>query len=66
MESKKFDKLFSLSLLTIGITAIVLSGSRIVGIQMPYSANLALVIIELIAAVVLVYSGIKKIRLRKK
>ncbi len=57
---KKYDFLWSISLLSIGIAAFILAGANIVGIELPDIAVRILGIVDLISIPVLVYSTVKK------
>ena len=57
---KKYDFLWSISLLSIGIAAFILAGANIVGIELPDIAVRILGIVDLISIPFLVYSTVKK------
>lgn len=57
---KKYDFLWSISLMSIGIAAFILAGANIVGIELPDIAVRILGIVDLISVPVLVYSTVKK------
>ncbi|MBQ4042488.1 MAG: hypothetical protein IJD06_00710 [Clostridia bacterium] len=57
---KKYDFLWSISLMSIGIVAFILAGANIVGIELPDIAVRILGIVDLISIPVLVYSTVKK------
>ena len=57
---KKYDFLWSISLMSIGIAAFILAGANIVGIELPDIAVRILGIVDLISIPVLVYSTVKK------
>ena len=57
---KKYDFLWSISLMSIGIAAFILAGANIVGIELPDIAVRILGIVDLISIPFLVYSTVKK------
>lgn len=57
---KKYDFLWSISLLSIGIATLILAGANIVGIELPDIAVRILGIVDLISIPFLVYSTVKK------
>lgn len=62
MDSKKINVMWSISLLVIGITTIILAGANIVGVELPDITVRVLGVLELIALPVLAFSTIKKVR----
>lgn len=64
MEKKK-NLMWSLSLITIGITSIILNGSNIFGLELPDLLTRVLGIINLIAIPVLIYSTVKRLKKEK-
>ncbi len=61
MEKKK-NLMWSLSLMLIGITSIILNGSSLLGIELPDMLTRVLGIINLIALPFLAYSTVKKFK----
>ena len=59
---KKNDLVWSISLILIGLTTIILAGSNIVGIELPDAAVRILGIVDLIALPFLAYSTVKKVK----
>ena len=58
---KKNDYVWSISLMVIGLSAFILAGSNVVGIELPDVVVWILGIVDLIALPLLVYSTVKKI-----
>ena len=56
----KYDLIWSVSLTIIGIATLILSGSRIIGIELSDTAVRILGIIDLISLPFLVFTSIKK------
>ncbi len=56
----KIDLMWSISLLVMGITAIILNGSNVIGIELPDVMARIVGAIGLVALPFLVYSSIKK------
>lgn len=57
----KNDLMWSISLMVIGITAIILNGSNVIGIELPDVMARIVGAIGLVALLFLVYSSIKKL-----
>ena len=57
---KKMDLIWAISLIVIGIATLILAGSNIVGIELPYAIARLIGVIDLIALPFLVYSSVKK------
>ena len=62
---KKKNLMWSLSLLVIGVSSIILNGSNILGLELPDMLTRILGIINLIAIPFLVYSTIKRLKKEK-
>lgn len=60
--NKKKNLMWSLSLLVIGVSSIILNGSNILGLELPDMLTRILGIINLIAIPFLVYSTIKRFK----
>ena len=58
---KKNDYVWSISLMVIGLSAFILAGSNVVGIELPDVVVWILGIVDLIALPLLVYSTVKKV-----
>lgn len=63
---KKQNLIWSLSLITIGITSIILNGSNILGLELPDVLTRVLGIINLFAIPVLICSTVKKLKKESK
>lgn len=63
---KRNNLLWSLSLLVIGISTVILAGSNIIGIELPDIAVRIIGVIDLIALPVLAYTTVKKIKKNKE
>ena len=59
---KRNDLLWSISLLVIGLAAIILTGLNIIGIDVPDIVVIIIGVIDLLALPVLVYTTVKKIK----
>ena len=59
---KRNDLLWSISLLVIGLAAIILNGLNIIGIDVPDIVVRIIGVIDLLALPVLVYTTVKKIK----
>ena len=59
---KKNDYVWSISLMVIGLSAFILAGSNVVGIELPDVVVWILGIVDLIALPFLVYSTVKKVK----
>ena len=59
---KKNDYVWSISLMVIGLSAFILAGSNVVGIELPDVVVRILGIIDLIALPFLAYSTVKKVK----
>lgn len=59
---KKNDYVWSISLMVIGLSAFILAGSNVVGIELPDVVVWILGIVDLIALPLLVYSTVKKVK----
>lgn len=59
---KRNDLLWSISLLVIGLAAIILTGLNIIGIDVPDIVVRIIGVIDLLALPVLVYTTVKKIK----
>ena len=57
---KRNDLLWSISLLVIGLAAIILTGLNIIGIDVPDIVVIIIGVIDLLALPVLVYTTVKK------
>ena len=57
---KKNDYVWSISLMVIGLSAFILAGSNVVGIELPDVVVWILGIVDLIALPLLVYSTVKR------
>lgn len=66
MEDKKISMIWAISLLIIGVATLILSGTRIVGIQLPDLVTRVLGVVELIALPFLAYASVKKFSKKKK
>ena len=64
MDSNKIEKLWSISLLIINIVTLIIVIPNIVGIELPNIMKIVLVIIDLIALPIVVYSTLKKIKIK--
>lgn len=59
---KKNDYVWSISLMVIGLSAFILAGSNVVGIELPDVVVWILGIVDLIALPLLVYSTVKNVK----
>ena len=59
---KKNDYVWSISLMVIGLSAFILAGSNVVGIELPDVVVWILGIVDLIALPLLVYSRVNKVK----
>lgn len=59
---KRNDLLWSISLLVIGLAAIILTGLNIIGIDVPDIVVIIIGVIDLLALPVLVYTTVKKFK----
>ena len=59
---KKNDYVWSISLMVIELSAFILAGSNVVGIELPDVVVWILGIVDLIALPLLVYSTVKKVK----
>ncbi len=57
---KKYDLMWSLSLLIIGAATVILAGSKIVGSELPDITVRIIGIVDLIALPILAYTTVKK------
>lgn len=57
---KKYDLMWSLSLLIIGAATVILAGSKFVGSELPDIAVRIIGIVDLIALPILAYTTVKK------
>lgn len=62
MDSKKVNAMWSISLLIIGVSAFILAGANVIGLELPDIAVRILGIIDLIALPVLGFSTVKKLK----
>ena len=60
------DKVWAISLMVIGICSLVISGSNVIGIELPDLLTRILGIIELVALPVLAFTSIKKVMKKDK
>ena len=62
MDSKKVNAMWSISLLIIGVSAFILAGANVIGLELPDIAVRILGIIDLIALPVLGFSTVKNFK----
>lgn len=60
MDSKKINLMWSVSLIIIGVSTIILAGANIIGIELPDIAARILGVLDLVSIPVLVFSTVKK------
>lgn len=57
---KKYDRMFSISLAVIGFSNIIFAGSNIFEFELPGVIVILIGILNVVAAVMLIYSSVKK------
>ena len=62
MQERKVTKLWGISLLVISICSLILSISRMIEVELPDALKIVIVILDIIAIPILVYSTAKKFR----
>lgn len=60
MDSKKIDRIWSISLMLIGIAIFILAGANMVGTELPDIIVKGLGMIDLVSLPVLAFSTVKK------
>lgn len=63
---KRINQVWSVSLMVIGLTTLVVAGSRILGITLPDAAVVAAGVLDLIALPVLSFTTVRKLIGEKK
>ena len=56
----KIERIWSISLIVIGIATFILAGSSVIGIELPDIAVRKIGVIDLIALLVLIYTSVMK------
>lgn len=59
----KIDRIWSISLIVIGLATFILAGSSVIGMEFPDIVVRIIGVIDLIALPVLVYSSLKKVKI---
>ena len=62
MKNSKIIIIWSISLFVISIATIILAGINVIGIELPEAIVRTIVIVEIIALPVLVFTSIKRIK----
>lgn len=65
MESKRLNITWGISLSVIGIATLVFAGSSIIGFELPDTVKIIIGIIELIALPLLVFTTVKKLKIKQ-